>query len=530
MTLKGHTQGVLSASFSPDGSRIVTASNDGTAKVWDAQQRRRGPHAQGPHQLRQCRRRSAPTARASSPRATTVRRGSGTPGAAPRSSRIRGHTEAVFSASFSPDGSRIVTGARTRRRRSGTRRAAPRSSHSRGTPAASPRRRSAPTARASSPRSEDGTAKVWDARSGAEALTLKGHTGLVLSASFSPDGSRIVTASDDRTAKVWDARAAPRTSRSRGTPTSSLSAAFSPDGSRIVTASLDKTAKVWDARTGAEALTLKGHTDIRHVGVVQPRRQAHRHRELATARRRSGTRGAAPRPSRSRGTPGSSARRRSAPTARASSPRVTDGTAKVWDAQGGAEALTLKGHTGSVLSASFSPDGTRIVTASGDRTAKVWDAQSGAEALTLKGHTESSGRRRSAPTARASSPRVTTDGEGLGRAERRRGPHAQGPHRIRHVGVVQPRRHAHRHRERRQDGEGLGRATAPRPSRSRGTPNASTRRRSAPTASASSPRVTTARRRVWDAERRQALTLKGHTGFVLRRRSAPTAAHRHRVL
>ena len=49
------------------------------------------------------------------------------------------------------------------------------------------------------------TAKVWDARSGAEALTLKGHTGYVSSASFSPDGSRVVTGSHDQTAKVLDA-------------------------------------------------------------------------------------------------------------------------------------------------------------------------------------------------------------------------------------------------------------------------------------------------------------------------------------
>jgi WD40 repeat protein len=37
-------------------------------------------------------------------------------------------------------------------------------------------------------------------------MTLKGHTGPVTSASFSPDGSRIVTASWDNTAKVWDMR------------------------------------------------------------------------------------------------------------------------------------------------------------------------------------------------------------------------------------------------------------------------------------------------------------------------------------
>jgi WD40 repeat protein len=75
---------------------------------------------------------------------------------------LRGHTDAVSSASFSPDGARIVTG------------------------------------------SNDGTAKVWDAQSGAEVLTLKGHTNWVASASFSPDGARIVTASWDKTAKVWD--------------------------------------------------------------------------------------------------------------------------------------------------------------------------------------------------------------------------------------------------------------------------------------------------------------------------------------
>ena len=51
--------------------------------------------------------------------------------------------------------------------------------------------------------SYDGTAKVWDADSGVEMLTLRGHTARVGSASFCADGNRIVTASDDHTAKVW---------------------------------------------------------------------------------------------------------------------------------------------------------------------------------------------------------------------------------------------------------------------------------------------------------------------------------------
>jgi tRNA A-37 threonylcarbamoyl transferase component Bud32 len=118
---------------------------------------------------------------------------------------LKGHTGHVASASFSPDGSRIVTA------------------------------------------SGDQTAKVWDAKTGAEALTLKGHTGFVNSASFSPDGSRIVTAGWDQTAKVWDAKTGAEALTLKGHTGVVNSASFSPDGSRIVTASRDETPKVWDA-------------------------------------------------------------------------------------------------------------------------------------------------------------------------------------------------------------------------------------------------------------------------------------------
>jgi WD40 repeat protein len=57
---------------------------------------------------------------------------------------------------------------------------------------------------------------------------------------------------------------------------------------------------------------------------------------------------------------------------------------RVWDAQTGQQLLCLTGHTGSVLSVAFSPDGKRIASGSHDRTLKVWDAQTGQEILTLK--------------------------------------------------------------------------------------------------------------------------------------------------
>ncbi len=175
LTFEEHNDSVWSAAFSPDGRYIVTASRNKTAKVWDAET--------GKELL-----------------------------------TLKGHSSSVLSAAFSPDGRYIVTA------------------------------------------SIDKTAKVWGAETGKELLTLKGHSNLVLSAIFSPDGRRIVTAGYDKTAKVWDAETGKELLTLEEHNDSVWSAAFSPDGRYIVTASSDKTAKVWDAETGKELLTLKGHS------------------------------------------------------------------------------------------------------------------------------------------------------------------------------------------------------------------------------------------------------------------------------
>jgi WD40 repeat protein len=47
--------------------------------------------------------------------------------------------------------------------------------------------------------------KVWDAVTGQQALTLKGHTNIVVSVCFSPDGKRLASSSHDGSVKVWDA-------------------------------------------------------------------------------------------------------------------------------------------------------------------------------------------------------------------------------------------------------------------------------------------------------------------------------------
>ncbi len=83
--------------------------------------------------------------------------------------------------------------------------------------------------------SDDGTAKVWDARTGTALLDLRGHTGWVLSASFGPDGTRILTGGADKTAKVWDARTGTALLELKGHKYPVGSASFSPDGTRILT-------------------------------------------------------------------------------------------------------------------------------------------------------------------------------------------------------------------------------------------------------------------------------------------------------
>jgi hypothetical protein len=89
---------------------------------------------------------------------------------------------------------------------------------------------------------------------------MSGHKGHVSRAAFSPDGQRIVTASHDGTACIWDGRTGQLIAELHGHTGGVWSAAFSPDGERIVTASHDGTACIWDGRTGQLIAELHGHT------------------------------------------------------------------------------------------------------------------------------------------------------------------------------------------------------------------------------------------------------------------------------
>jgi WD40 repeat protein len=160
---------------------------------------------------------------------------------------------------------------------------------------------------------------VWDAETGQELYSLKGHTLEVTSVAFSPDGSRLASASPDGTLKVWDAA----TSReARAVPPGILS----PDGKHLA-GTVGNEVRVWDAQTGRETLTLTGHTDRVQSVAFSPDG-----RRLVSA--------------------------------------AADRTVKVWDAQTGQELRTFKGFAGPVDDrdsdlggmgpVAVSPDGRRV--------------------------------------------------------------------------------------------------------------------------------------------------------------------------
>jgi hypothetical protein len=98
-------------------------------------------------------------------------------------------------------------------------------------------------------------------------LTLRGHTDVLWSAVFSPDGTRIATASADGTARIWDATTGKELLTVKGSAYGSVwYAAFSPDGKLLATAGEDKIARIWDATSGEELFTLLGHLDeVYHI-------------------------------------------------------------------------------------------------------------------------------------------------------------------------------------------------------------------------------------------------------------------------
>src|SRR5258706_465044 len=98
----------------------------------------------------------------------------------------------------------------------------------------------------------------------APPLRWTGHTGDIVSMSYSPDGTCVVTRSFDKTIRIWDAESGAVIGKPHTGHTSGVSSvAYSPDGRRIISGSYDNTIRIWDPKTGAAVGNpLNGHTQL----------------------------------------------------------------------------------------------------------------------------------------------------------------------------------------------------------------------------------------------------------------------------
>ena len=330
-----HENSVLDAEFSADGLRVVTASEDRTARVWDAFTGLALSEPLQHEDLVLSAQFSPDGSKVVTACADKTARVWGVRTGIPLTETLR-HEQGLYSAEFSPDGLKVVTASADKTARVWDART--------GLPLSDPlRHQDHVTSAGFSPdglrivtTSKDKTARLWDAMTGRPLGEPLRHEDQVIWAEFSRDSLKIVTASHDQTARVWDARTGlPLTGPLRHHGHVSYSQ-FSPDGSRVVTASWDKTARVWDASTG---LALTG--PLQHEGGVHDAEFSPDGSQVVTA--------------------------------------SDDKTARVWDARTGQPLIGPFRHEAEVLSAQFSPDGLRVVTASNDKTARVWDVRSGQE-------------------------------------------------------------------------------------------------------------------------------------------------------
>ncbi len=191
--------------------------------------------------------------------------------------------------------------------------------------------------------SADKVARIFDANSGRELLSLKGHDDAVAAVHFHGGGALLATGSFDHSAAIWDTATGKRLHRLVGHKGAVLSVAFSPDKTTLATASIDQTIKLWDVVTGRLLTTLTGHKSWVNALAYAPDAAW-----LASA--------------------------------------SSDGTILIWSPRSTTPTHVLDATNAEVRSIAVSADGAHLAAGLRYGTVKLWTTKDWKERLSLPGH------------------------------------------------------------------------------------------------------------------------------------------------
>ncbi|MBN2255569.1 MAG: WD40 repeat domain-containing protein [Deltaproteobacteria bacterium] len=324
-TLRGHGHGwppqrinVFNCAFSPNGNTILSASADGTLKVWDPEPNDEMPgNAAVTERIYRCLLSQDDNLIITAEGKNVEVRDALT---REKSIVLTGHSLPVGAIALSPDDECIYSGSRdgTLKKWNIKSGAVPVNlgQHSDWVNSCV----CAPDGSLLVSASVDRTLRTWDVADGKEISVLRGHIKDVMDVAFSPDGKNIVSASRDGTLKMWSIesdQALDTIMRHDGAYTA---CEYSPDGKKIVTASTDNTLKIWDVKKGRLSLTLRGHEDCVNDCKFSPDCNM-----IASVSH--------------------------------------DRTLRIWRSEDGADIALFKGHSGNIPSFAFSSRGNIIVLA-----------------------------------------------------------------------------------------------------------------------------------------------------------------------
>jgi RNA polymerase sigma factor (sigma-70 family) len=217
----------------------------------------------------------------------------------------------------------------------------------------------------------------WDVATGQEIRRLAGHTDMIQSVAFSPDGKLLVSGSEDRTVRLWEVATDKELRRLAEQPRGVVAVEFAPDGQTLASVGQDGVVRLWDVGTGKELHRLRVDDGHLQTFAISPDGKV-----LATGEMSGWVRLWDP-------ATGKELRRWQANSrwisavafVRGGTVLATAGTwehaIRLWATATGKEIQPLAGHTGMVEWVRFAADGKSLLSAGRDSQVLEWDPATG---------------------------------------------------------------------------------------------------------------------------------------------------------